>query len=161
MSIRRAVPNIASDKLDACRDFYAGLLGFRVAMDLGWILTFGSPSNPTAQLSVLRQDATAPVIAQVTVEVAGVDAVYAQALRRGLELVYPLTDEPWECGASCHGSQRGGAEPGQPRWRRRDILTAKAIPWQRGGATPKGSEAACQGCLVPARSSSIVLSTRR
>jgi catechol 2,3-dioxygenase-like lactoylglutathione lyase family enzyme len=95
MSMRRVGPNIASDKLDACRDFYAGLLGFRVAMDLGWILTFGSPSNPTAQLSVLRQDATAPVIAQVTVEVAGVDAVYAQALRRGLELVYPLTDEPW------------------------------------------------------------------
>jgi catechol 2,3-dioxygenase-like lactoylglutathione lyase family enzyme len=33
MSIRRVVPNIASDKLDACRDFYAGLLGFQVAMD--------------------------------------------------------------------------------------------------------------------------------
>jgi catechol 2,3-dioxygenase-like lactoylglutathione lyase family enzyme len=39
MSIRRVVPNITSDKLDACRDFYAGLLGFQVAMDLGWILT--------------------------------------------------------------------------------------------------------------------------
>jgi catechol 2,3-dioxygenase-like lactoylglutathione lyase family enzyme len=107
MSMRRVGPNIASDKLDACRDFYAGLLGFRVAMDLGWILTFGSPSNPTAQLSVLRQDATAPVIAQVTVEVAGVDAVYAQALRRGLELVYPLTDEPWGCGASSSRTPTG------------------------------------------------------
>jgi len=72
-----------------------GLLGFQVAMDRGWILTFGSPSNPTAQLSVVRQDASAPVIPQATVEVADVDAVHAQAVRRGVELVYPLSDEPW------------------------------------------------------------------
>jgi uncharacterized glyoxalase superfamily protein PhnB len=58
-------------------------------------VTFVSPSNPTAQLSVLRQDATAPVVAPVTVEVADVDAVHAEAVRRGLELVHPLTDEPW------------------------------------------------------------------
>jgi catechol 2,3-dioxygenase-like lactoylglutathione lyase family enzyme len=79
MSISRVVPNIASDQLDACRDFYTGLLGFQVAMDLGWILTFVSPSNPTAQLSVVREDATAPVVPQVTVEVADVDAVHAEA----------------------------------------------------------------------------------
>ena len=95
MSISRVVPNIASDKLEASRDFYTTLLGFQVAMDLGWILTLVSPSNPTAQLSVVREDATAPVIPQVTVEVADVDAVHAEALRRGLELVHPLTDEPW------------------------------------------------------------------
>ena len=95
MSIRRVVPNITSDKLDESRDFYAGLLGFQVAMDLGWVVTFASPSNPAAQVSVLREDATAPVVAQITVEVADVDAVHAEALRRGLELVYPLTDEPW------------------------------------------------------------------
>jgi len=95
MSISRAVPNIASDKLDACRDFYAGLLGFQVAMDMGWILTFASPSNPTAQVSVLREDASAPVVPQLTVEVADVDAVHAEVVRRGLELVHPLTDEPW------------------------------------------------------------------
>ena len=89
------MPNIASDKLDACRDFYAGLVGFQVAMDMGWIMTFVSPSNPTAQVSVVRQDATAPVVPQVTVEVADVDAVHGEAVRRGLEIVYPLTDEPW------------------------------------------------------------------
>ena len=95
MSISRVVPNITSDKPEACREFYAGLLGFQVAMDLGWILTLVSPTNPTAQLSVVRQDATAPVIPQLTVEVADVDAVHAQAVRCGVELVYPLTDEPW------------------------------------------------------------------
>jgi catechol 2,3-dioxygenase-like lactoylglutathione lyase family enzyme len=95
MSISRVVPNIASDKLAACRDFYAGLLGFQVAMDMGWILTLVSPSNPTAQLSVVRQDPSAPVVPQLTIEVADVDAVHDQAVRRGLEIMHPLTDEPW------------------------------------------------------------------
>jgi predicted enzyme related to lactoylglutathione lyase len=95
MSIRRVVPNIASDKLEACRDFYAGLVGFQVAMDMGWIITFVSPSNPTAQISVLREDASAPVVPQITIEVADVDAVHAEAMRRGVEIVHPLTDEPW------------------------------------------------------------------
>jgi catechol 2,3-dioxygenase-like lactoylglutathione lyase family enzyme len=95
MSIRTVVPNIASDKPDACRDFFAGLLGLQVAMDMGWILTFVSPSNPTAQVSVLREDASAPVAPQITVEVADVDSVHAEAVRRGLEIVHPLTDEPW------------------------------------------------------------------
>ena len=31
----------------------------------------------------------------MTVEVADVDAHHADAVRRGLEIVYPLTDEPW------------------------------------------------------------------
>ena len=76
-------------------------------MDLGRILTFVSPTNPTAQLSVVRGDATAPVVAQLTVEVADVDAVHAEAVRRGVELVYPLTEEPWGCGASSSRTRTG------------------------------------------------------
>jgi catechol 2,3-dioxygenase-like lactoylglutathione lyase family enzyme len=95
MSIRRVMPDIRSDRFDECRTFYVELLGFEVAMDMGWIMTFVSPSNPTAQISVMRSDATAPVVPQLTVEVADVDAVHAEAVRRGLEIVYPLTDESW------------------------------------------------------------------
>jgi catechol 2,3-dioxygenase-like lactoylglutathione lyase family enzyme len=95
MSIRRAVPNIVSDTPDESRSFYAGLLGFQVAMDMGWIITFVSPSNPTAQVSVVREDASAPVVPQITVEVGDVDAIHAEAIRRGLDIVHPLTDEPW------------------------------------------------------------------
>ena len=95
MSIRRAVPNIVSDTPDESRRFYAGLLGFQVAMDMGWIITFVSPSNPTAQVSVVREDASAPVVPQITVEVGDVDAIHAEAMRRGLDIVHPFTDEPW------------------------------------------------------------------
>ena len=95
MSVSRVMPDIRSDRFDECRTFYVELLGFEVAMDMGWIMTFVSPTNPSAQISVMRSDATAPVVPQLSVEVADVDAVHAEAVRRGLEIVYPLTDESW------------------------------------------------------------------
>jgi catechol 2,3-dioxygenase-like lactoylglutathione lyase family enzyme len=95
VSIRRVVPDIKSERFDESRDFYVGVLGFEVAMDTEWIITFASPTNPTAQVSVMKRDATAPLDPDVSVEVADVNRVHAHALRRGDEIVYPLTDEPW------------------------------------------------------------------
>ena len=46
MSIGRVVPDIRSDRFDECRTFYVELLGFEVAMDMGWIMTFVSPTQP-------------------------------------------------------------------------------------------------------------------
>jgi catechol 2,3-dioxygenase-like lactoylglutathione lyase family enzyme len=95
MSISRVVPDIQSEHLAASREFYVDFLGFRVEMDMGWIITFVSPTHPTAQLTVLRYDASAPLVPQVSVQVADVDALHAEAVRRGVPVVYPLTDEPW------------------------------------------------------------------
>jgi len=94
-SIRRVVPNIRSDNLDESREFYVELLGFSVAMDMGWILTLASPGNPTAQISLVRDDASAERHPDLTIEVGDVDAVHAEVVRRGLEIVHPLTDEAW------------------------------------------------------------------
>jgi catechol 2,3-dioxygenase-like lactoylglutathione lyase family enzyme len=55
MSIRRIVPNIKSKRLDDSRAFYVDL-GFKVGMDMGFIVTLVSPSNPTAQISLLREE---------------------------------------------------------------------------------------------------------
>jgi catechol 2,3-dioxygenase-like lactoylglutathione lyase family enzyme len=96
MSVRRIVPNVRSRRAEASRAFYVDVLGLRVAMDMGFIMTFASPSNPTAQLSVLLgDDGGGRVQPDVTVEVADVDAVHARAVEGGVEVVYPLTDEPW------------------------------------------------------------------
>lgn len=95
MSVRRVVPNIKSEHYAKSREFYCSLLGFEVAMDLGWIMTFVSPSDRQAQLSVLTEDATAPVHPDVSVEVDDVDAVHAEAVRRGMTILHPLTDELW------------------------------------------------------------------
>jgi uncharacterized glyoxalase superfamily protein PhnB len=64
-------------------------------MDLGFVVTLASPSNPTAQITLMRGGSSRGVSPQITVEVADVDRVHTEAVRRGAEVVYPLTDEPW------------------------------------------------------------------
>lgn len=95
MAVRRIVPNLRTDDPGASRDFYSGLLGLEVVMDHGWIATLAAPGRPDVQLSVMGDDASAPVAPDVSIEVEDVDAVHAEAVRRGLEVVHPLTDEPW------------------------------------------------------------------
>ena len=97
MNIRRVVPNIASAEPDLCREFYAGFLGMRVALDLGWMVTYVSPSNPTAQINVARGDgaAAASPSLSITVEVEDVDAAHTEAVFRGYAIAKPPTDEPW------------------------------------------------------------------
>lgn len=94
MSIRRIVPDITSKNLDASRQFYVDVLGLAVAMDMGSIVTLVSPSNPTAQVTLMSDDSS-PILPQISIEVADVDEVHARAVSRGLKIVYPLTNEPW------------------------------------------------------------------
>jgi len=64
-------------------------------MDMGSIMTFVSPSNPIAQITVMRDDGASMVLPNMSVEVADIDEVHARAIDRRLEIVYPLTEEPW------------------------------------------------------------------
>jgi catechol 2,3-dioxygenase-like lactoylglutathione lyase family enzyme len=59
MNIRRIVPDLSASDLEACKSFYTNVLGLKLAMDLGWVMSFVSPSNPTAQLTILSKDQTA------------------------------------------------------------------------------------------------------
>ena len=95
MSIKRIVPDITSARMDESRKFYAEFLGMNLAMDMGWILTFVSPGNPTAQITLMQEPASAIPNPNVSIEVEDVDAVHAKAVELGLPIVYPLTDEPW------------------------------------------------------------------
>ena len=95
MSIRRVVPDIKSHHLAESRAFYVDFLGFEMAMDMGFVMTFVSPSNPTAQITVVRDEGGTTPMPDVSIEVADVDQVHDRAVERGLKIVYPLTDEPW------------------------------------------------------------------
>ena len=93
MTASRAVPNIKSDRPAETRDFFVDLLGFEVAMDIGWVVTLASPTNRSAQVNIIgNDDMSAPGI---SVAVPDVDAVHARAEERGLEIAYSLRDEEW------------------------------------------------------------------
>jgi catechol 2,3-dioxygenase-like lactoylglutathione lyase family enzyme len=89
------VPDIKSKDLNASRQFYVDVLGLEVAMDMGFIVTLVSPSNPTAQVSLMRDDDSLAILPHMSIEVADVDDVHSRAVSRGLTIVYPLTNEPW------------------------------------------------------------------
>jgi hypothetical protein len=79
-----------------------------VAMDIGWVVTLASPTNPSVQVTIIGNDD--PAAPGISVEVADVDAVHARAVERGLEIAYPLRDE--ELGSpALHAS---GAERARP-----------------------------------------------
>jgi catechol 2,3-dioxygenase-like lactoylglutathione lyase family enzyme len=87
------VPNIKAERPAETRDFFVDLLGFEVAMDLGWVMTLTSPTNPSVQVTIIsNDDMAAPGI---SVGVDDVDAVHARAVEQGVEIVYPLRDEEW------------------------------------------------------------------
>jgi hypothetical protein len=93
VTISRAVPNIRSERPGDTRDVFVNLLGFEVAMDLGWIVTVTSPTDPAVQVSIISNDD--PAAPGISVGVDDVDAVHAKAVEQGLEIVYPLRDEAW------------------------------------------------------------------
>jgi catechol 2,3-dioxygenase-like lactoylglutathione lyase family enzyme len=86
-----SVPDIA-----VARDFYTDYLGLSVEeFNLGWVARYRSPTGE-ASLQLATRDATAPHDSVISVQVgAGVDEAYAEAKRRGYEIVHPLTEEAW------------------------------------------------------------------
>lgn len=93
MTIRRVVPNVHTEDIAASADFYR-CLGFEEAMNLGWVATWSSPSNPTAQVTLVGPDPSG-LHPAISVEVEDVDAVHQEVLAAGWEIVYSVRDEPW------------------------------------------------------------------
>lgn len=96
MTIRRAMPDIRSDDPEGCRAFYAGLLGFSVAMERDGFLLFQSPSDPNVQLSVNGDFASLPPGFIVDVGTAErVTEIHAAAVAGNLRIIEALDDKPW------------------------------------------------------------------
>jgi hypothetical protein len=115
MTVKRIVPNLASADPTGTADFYTSVLGLKVAMDMGWIITLTSAAVPSAQLSLLRHHPGQPH-PDYTVEVTDLEDCHRRALAASYEVVYPLTDEPW--GVRRFRSQR------QNRQRHEALVTA-------------------------------------
>jgi uncharacterized glyoxalase superfamily protein PhnB len=63
-------------------------------------VAFAAPANPNAQVTLVRKPDSLEPPPDISIKVDDVDAVHAQAAARGLQIAYPLTDEPWGGAAS-------------------------------------------------------------
>src|SRR5690606_12646802 len=97
-SIRRIVPDIYSDALERRQEFYSEFLDLDLDIDMGWILTFVSKTNKTAQLSIFKNDSGKAIdntTVFLSIEVSDIDSWYQRAKDNNIEITYPLTNEPW------------------------------------------------------------------
>src|SRR5438132_13451403 len=98
MTIRRAVPDVQSDDIEATRSFYGDLLRFDVSMEVGKFLLFSSPTNPDVQVSANETPEGVPIHPGFMVDVGSAQRVrelHDEAIARGLEVFEPIDDKPW------------------------------------------------------------------
>ena len=94
MGAKRIVPNLWGETAQAGSEFYERVLGLERAMDLGFIVTYVSPVNRAAQISVISADPSG-LRPAYSIEVEDANAAHLAAVAQGREILYPLTDEPW------------------------------------------------------------------
>lgn len=94
MRLSRAVPILTVADVPAAVAGYREALGLDVLMDHGWIVTLGN-NGAAPQLSLMDRDRTAPANPTASLEVDDVDDAYKRVADLGLEIVHPITDEPW------------------------------------------------------------------
>ncbi|MGF1663605.1 MAG: VOC family protein [Kineosporiaceae bacterium] len=90
------VANLSVPDLAEARPFYTDYLGLSVEeFDLGWVSRLRSPDGG-AVVQLVTRDATSPEDSVISVHAGdGVDEAYQEALRRGYDIVHPLTTESW------------------------------------------------------------------
>lgn len=93
MRVDRIVPNLTVTDLTRAVAEHSAALGLHVLMDHGWIVTLGDDRGH--QLSLITRDASASVNPDASVFVDDVRDALARVEALGLEIVHPLTDEPW------------------------------------------------------------------
>ncbi|GAA3603241.1 VOC family protein [Marihabitans asiaticum] len=94
MRVVRIIPDLAVADINVTATFYGDFLGLsREDLGLDWVTRYYAPSG--ANLQVLTHDAGAPAAPEVSIAVEDVDEAYAEATRRGVDIVYPLTNEQW------------------------------------------------------------------
>jgi catechol 2,3-dioxygenase-like lactoylglutathione lyase family enzyme len=61
---------------------------------MGWVARYTSP-NTKASVQLVTRDASAPRDSVVSVHTDDIEAAYEEARQRRLDIVYPMTTEPW------------------------------------------------------------------
>lgn len=93
MRVERVAPILTVDDLPAAIEQHTRVLGLEVVMDIGWVAFLSDDEGH--QLGLMTTDATAPVNPDVSVFVDDVHEAYDAAASAGLEIVHPITTEPW------------------------------------------------------------------
>lgn len=95
MTVQRIVANIATGDPAHAEAFYVGILGLELAMDHGWIRTYGGDASSRVQISFASEGGSGTAVPDLSIEVDDVDAVIERVRQAGMVFEYGPADEPW------------------------------------------------------------------
>ncbi len=95
MTVKRIVANIATPDPSRARTFYGDILGLDVAMDFGWIATYGSDASARAQVSFMTEGGSGTPVPDLSIEVDDLGAVHRRMVEAGVAIEYGPASEPW------------------------------------------------------------------
>jgi catechol 2,3-dioxygenase-like lactoylglutathione lyase family enzyme len=95
MAVKRIVPNIDTQNIDAARSFYGGILDMNVAMDMGWIVTFATDASTRPQISVATEGGSGTAVPDLSIEVDDLDEVHRRLVAASIRIEYGPVTEPW------------------------------------------------------------------
>jgi|SRR4051812_18541677 catechol 2,3-dioxygenase-like lactoylglutathione lyase family enzyme len=95
MKVKRIVSNVAAPDTSKAAAFYKNVLGLEVLMDLGWILTYGSSSQMTIQVSMMSEGGSGTAVPDMSIEVDNLEEALARVRKARIPLEYGPATEPW------------------------------------------------------------------
>ncbi len=100
MAVLRIVANLSSASPAELAAFYADLLGLRVAMDMGWIVTLDGGTLAAPQLSVASEGGSGAPLPDVSIEVDDLNQVWGRRGRPDTQSSTARSASPGASGAS-------------------------------------------------------------
>jgi catechol 2,3-dioxygenase-like lactoylglutathione lyase family enzyme len=79
LQVVRIVANIEAPEPGRARIFYQEILGMEVLMDHGWIMTFGSQTEMTVQVSFAAEGGSGTPVPHLSIEVDDLNAAYVSS----------------------------------------------------------------------------------
>ena len=95
MKVKRIVADIAASDPKAAQRFYGDVLGLELLMDLDWIITYGSRSKMSVQVSFASEGGSGAATPDLSVEVDDLDEALRRVTQAKIPIEYGPADEPW------------------------------------------------------------------
>ena len=95
MAVKRIVANITAETLEGAKSFYADILGLRMVMDQGWIMTFAAETSTSPQISIATEGGSGTPVPDISIEVDDLDEIHRRAVAAGFPIEYGPKRESW------------------------------------------------------------------
>jgi catechol 2,3-dioxygenase-like lactoylglutathione lyase family enzyme len=95
MKVKRIVANIDTRDVAAAKRFYQEVLGLKMLMDHGWLVTYGSAEKMTVQVSIASEGGSGTPTPDLSIEVDDLDAALKRVKQTGIPIEYGPAEEPW------------------------------------------------------------------